>query len=339
MIFAAHAGNCRGRNMTSEKFLIYIISSCLLVFGFGLDGSFAYEKTFRLDHAGMHEMSFELDPYYSNIAYVHALTEKPIPRETYKKERSVYFYLLRNIYHPRYMLVEASIYPFPIAGVYLKKNQEDFYERNQYTQNFNAVKAITAGFPEPWAYSFFLGNVVDFVRGENDKKVVGKGYSGFLLSYGSKHIVDNIMVDDHWYEAEVKLKGSDIREKRNLSWSYALGYKGHRNIEIRDALYISIKRSRIDYIESDANPFWKFFVNNSEQEIRLDFDVREVQKGKIIRYLFLFGKKFVLARGKFTFSFSLGAFKTLTSGYSGKLEQNIDDHWTFILRPNVHIKF
>jgi hypothetical protein len=297
----------------------------------------AWEKTFQIDDEGRHQASVELDPYYSTIAYVHSLTKDPIPRESYSKEKYVYFSLLKKIYLPRYLLLEASVYPFPIAGVYIRKNREDFYNDSQLTENINAVKAVSAGFPEPWAFSFFWGNVVDYVK-EGEKKISGKGYSGLLFSYGNRHIVDNIMVQDNWYEVELKLKGKDIRQKRDLSWSYALGYKGHNNKEIKDKLYFYFKRTRIDYVDYDVNFLWKFIFHNSELETRVDFDRNRVQKGKIVRYFFLFGKKFVLGES-ITLSMGGGALKTKASGYTGSLEREVDAQWQLLVRPNLHIKF
>ncbi len=299
--------------------------------------SLAWEKTFQIDDDGRHQTSIELDPYYSNVAYVYSLTKDPIPKESYSKERYVYFYLLKRIYLPRYLLFEASVYPFPIAGVYIKKNNEDFYNDSQISENINAVKAISAGFPEPWAFSFFWGNVVDYVK-EGEEKISGKGYSGLLFSYGNRHIVDNIMVKDNWFEVELKLKGKDIRQKRDLSWSYALGYKGHYNNEIRDKLYISFKRTRIDYVYHDVNFLWKFLFHNSELETRIDFDVRKIRKGKTVRYFFLFGKKFVLGEGV-SLSVGVGALKTKASGYTGSLERQVNDQWQLLFRPNLHFKF
>ncbi|MFH0977115.1 MAG: hypothetical protein V1874_15140 [Spirochaetota bacterium] len=317
------------------KILITIVLLLLYFFSYNSPESNAYEKTYQLDDAGRHEFSFDIDQYYTNIAYVFSLTDKPIPKETYANEQSLYYYLARNIYMPRFAILEASIYPLPLAGVYIKKNT-DWQEETQITKNINVVKSATAGFPEPWAFSFFLGNVVDFVKENNE--VVGKGYSGLLLSYGNKHIVDNIMVDDNWMEAELKLKGSDVRKKRNISWSYAVGYKKHYNPDIKDAIYISIKRNRIDYFVEGGNPVWNIFTKNSEQEFRLDFDPQRLSEGKITRYLFLFGKKFVVNE-YVAFSFGIGALKTVASGYSGNLKQRVDEHWSLIFRPNVHINF
>jgi hypothetical protein len=322
--------------MLPKSFFLHtiIIISLLIIFKSNL---FSWEKTFQIDEEGRHQTSVELDPYYSNIAYIYSLTKEPIPKESYSKERYVYFYLLRKIYLPRYLLLEASVYPFPLAGVYVRKNEEDFYNDSQLSENVNAVKAVSAGFPEPWAFSFFWGNVVDYVK-EGEEKISGKGYSGLLFSYGNRHIVDNIMVKDNWYEVELKLKGKDIRAKRDLSWSYAVGYKGHNNKDIRDQLYFYFKRTRIDYVDYDVNFLWKFIFHNSELETRVDFDLKRVRKGKTVRYFFLFGKKFVLGKSV-TLSLGVGALKTKASGYSGSLEREVDAQWQLLVRPNLHIKF
>jgi hypothetical protein len=322
--------------MLSKSFFLHTITIIAIIIIFK-SYLFAWEKTFQIDEEGRHQTSVELDPYYSNIAYVYSLTKEPIPKESYSKERYVYFYLLRKIYLPRYLLLEASVYPFPLAGVYVRKNEEDFYNDSQLSENVNAVKAVSAGFPEPWAFSFFWGNVVDYVK-EGEEKISGKGYSGLLFSFGNRHIVDNIMVKDNWYEVELKLKGKDIRAKRDLSWSYAVGYKGHNNKDIRDKLYFYFKRTRIDYVDYDVNFLWKFIFHNSELETRVDFDLKRVRKGKIVRYFFLFGKKFVLGESV-TLSLGVGALKTKASGYSGSLEREVDDQWQLLVRPNLHIKF
>jgi hypothetical protein len=318
---------------------IYKIILCIALYiiysFFNLPKSIAYEKTFQLDDAGKHEFSFDLDHYYSNVAYTFSLTDRPIPKEPYANEQSLYYYLIKNIYMPRFAVLEASIYPLPLAGVYIKK-KTDWREESQISKNFNLVKSVTAGFPEPWAFSFFLGNVVDFVKEDNEES--GKGYSGLLFSYGNKHIVDNTMVDDDWIETEIKLKGSDVRPKRDINWSYAIGYKKHFNPDIKDALYLSIKRNRIDYILEGGNPVLNIFTKNSEQEFRIDFDPEMLNKGKITRYFFLFGKNLVVSENV-AFSLSIGALKTYASGYAGKLKQRVDEHWALIIRPNVNVNF
>ena len=326
-------------NKDAAKYRILPVISLCLIFSFLFlsPDSIAWEKTFQLDDAGRHEFSFDLDQYYTNVAYIFSLTDKAIPKVTYENEQRLYYHLIKNIYIPRYAVIEASVYPLPLAGVYINKHT-DWQEHTQVTNNINLIKSVTAGFPEPWAVSFFLGNVIDFVKDDTSFNTVGKGYSGFLFSYGNKHIVDNMMVDDNWFETEIKLKGSEVRKKRDISWSYAIGYKKHYNPDIKDQLYISIKRNRIDYILEGGNPILNIFTKNSEQEARIDFDPQMLDKGRITRYLFLFGKKLVVSE-QLAFSLSIGALKTNASGYDGNLKQQVDERWSLVFRPNVHFNF
>ncbi len=293
---------------------------------------------FQLDKAGYHQISFELDPYYSCVDYTLSLTDKPIPKTILTNEWMYYSHMLKNLYLPRYILVEGSIYPLPVAGVYIKENYDNFYQNAELSHSLNIVRAVTEGFPEPWAASFFLGNVADFTSSDG-KEVVGKGYSGWLFSYGGYHIVDNIMVRDNWWESEIKLKGSDLREAHNLSWSYSLGVKFHDNSEISDVCYVSVKRNRIDFVKHDINPLLGFFVYDSEQEFRADFKVDEVHRARLSRVSFLFGKNFPVGKGNVTFSFATGVVKLFQNSYSGELKRRIEREWTLIFRPNVHIKF
>ena len=328
----------REKDMTSQRYrLIKAAMPAMLAVFLLIQPATAAMWNWQLDRAGRHEAVLELDPYYSNVEYIYGFTTQPVPRKLFQQEGYIYLNMLKDLYRPRFILFEASIYPLPIAGVYIRKNHETFYEDSRVSDNIYAVKAITAGFPEPWAGSIFLGNVTNFVSPED--KVVGKGYSGFLLSYGNRHIVDNIMVEDNWVESEIKIKGDSIREERNISWSYAIGVKAHNNSEIKNAVYLSIKRDRIDFIDYNRNFLWKFVFHNSEQEFRVDCSLSREREFKVTRYLFLLGKKFPIGSGKVTFAFSIGALKTLGSGYSGSLVERIDERWNFLLRPNVHVKF
>lgn len=284
------------------------------------------------------EFCLAIDPYYSYAEYIFSLTNNPIPKTEFSTELNVYFTMLKNYYKPRYLLFEISVYPLPTTGVFLKKHANDFYKSAQFTQNFNLIKSITAGFPEPWATSVFLGNIIDFTE-TNSTEIVGKGYSGFLFSYGNYYIVDNILINDHWFELETKIKGTNIKREHNLSWSYAIGSRLHMNNDIRDTLYLSIKRSRIDYANFSGNLLLFLIFGNSEQEFRIDFDLMEFYQGRLTSLMFLFGKKFPFFQGRVTPSVSVGAIKNFSSGYNGALESKVNTNWGLIIRPNVTIQF
>ena len=303
--------------------------------------SFAYMIPIELDKERKSLINIHLDPYYTGIDFTRSLTDKPIPKTVMTNEFAFYLHLLKNIYLPRYFLIEASIYPLPLVGVYTRKYANDFYNDTDVTFkgfNVNFVKAITTGFPEPWAASLFFGNVNDFVS-DNGEDVVGKGYGGLLFSAGNRHIVDNIMVNDNWFETEIKLKGTDIRESHDLSWSYAVGAKFHDNVDIKNTLYLSIKRNRIDFVKHKGRPILNFFLYNSEQEVQIDFNMRQFYLGKLSRVSFLFGKSFTVFDNNVAFSFGVGTLKIFEDGYSGHLQSQISNKWSLIFRPNVKLTF
>ena len=322
--------------MFKRKLVIYLVPAILMASVNGLHSQ-VQMWNLPLDKKGKQELTIELDHYYSCIYYTLGLTEKPIPRQKIKYEGEVYWYMLRNFYLPRYVLFEASAYPLPLAGVYVKRHAGNFYYDSEVVNGLNLVKAATTGFPEPYAASIFLGNVANFVRGEGET-ITGKGFSGLLFSYGSLHIVDNIMVQDNWFETELKLKGTDFRDIHKLSWSYSIGLKKHTNPDISDQFYISVKRNRIDYGESRMHPFLGFFVRNTEQQFRVDFDMKQIHRGEVTSVMFLVGKNIPIGEGAVTFSLRLGGLKVFRQAYSGELEQDIDKNWSFLIRPTVYLK-
>ncbi|HEB02752.1 MAG TPA: hypothetical protein ENI12_05910, partial [Nitrospirae bacterium] len=89
-------------------------------------------------------------------------------------------------YIPRFMVLEASVYPMPIAGVLVKSNADQQYKNGGAINHFNVIQAITEGFEEPWAVSLFLGNVMNFKRaGSPEMEGGNKGFMGYLLSAGN----------------------------------------------------------------------------------------------------------------------------------------------------------
>jgi hypothetical protein len=299
----------------------------------------AYIWTVPIGDSGRQEIDFELDPYYSNIGYVLSLTNDPIPRIEVANEGEVYWTMFRNIYKPRFMLVEASVNPLPLAGVYIKEEHENFYNDADVNSRINAIRSITDGFPDPGAVSLFFGNIADFIK-EGDGKLSGKGYSGLLFSFGNYHIVNNTMVPDYWQEAEIKLKGSDERKKHKLEWSYALGGRFHGNPDINNTFYFFIKRMRIDYIGGGSFSLYNFFIKNSTQQVRMDFSDINPENRNISRIFILAGKNFSFTESRsVVFGLNIGALRTYRSGYSGELTETVDNRWGLLVRPNVFFNF
>ncbi|MEF3280718.1 MAG: hypothetical protein K6357_07130 [Elusimicrobiota bacterium] len=126
-----------------SKFLLFIFIEFLPFFLFSL------------------EYEIQLDPYYSDFGIYEELRGE-IPHLGKKSETEIYSYLLKNLYKPKTLVFEISFNPMPYLGTCIKRSYYDFYSKAKITENFNLINALTTGFEEPWAFSIFLGNVVEF---------------------------------------------------------------------------------------------------------------------------------------------------------------------------------
>jgi hypothetical protein len=266
--------------------------------------------------------SLDLGAYYTSAGLYVPLSSDPIPNVGEKSELELYWALLPRSFIPRFLVLEASVNPMPCLGLVARGQAPGLYERSGVSPGVNLVRAVTAGFEEPWAMSLFLGNVVDFdVPGRGDTD--GKGYLGAVLSAGNWHIKDNVLVDDNWLEAEVKLKGDRRSPVKKLSWSFRVGTKLHGNPDVVNAVYVGLRRSRVDY---GGGPF---LVANSGIEWRLDlgFD------GSVQHQILLVDKKWPMR----TIAFSLAAGLLWDRGtqYRGALATPPPRALQFLLRPNV----
>jgi len=271
----------------------------------------------------------ELDPYYSSLGYYLTLSSAPMENLGETTEWKTYLALLRKMHKPRTLVLEASINPLPILGTELRRNAGNFYNSMKVTGNLNLVEAATAGFEEPWALSMFLGNVLEF---ESVKKsYMGKrhGYAGLLLSGGNFNIKESTLIRDQWFEAEIKLKGDQQLENRDLHWSFLAGMKFHDNPYIADAFYFGIRRSRADF-----NDTGNFFINNSGYEYTLDIDQSTLEP---LRHYFMLDKKYPLKGKRFALSMGVGFMWTSNKKYSGPLSTvaYTGSNFTILFRPNL----
>jgi len=272
------------------------------------------------------EVEVELDSYYSSVDYYLPLTNAPIPCLDENNEFEIYKRLLLSPV-PRFLVAEVSINPAPCLGVFLRKNEEDLYNRAYITPSFNLIQGVTAGFDEPWAGSLFLGNVMSYSP-PGLKQCAGKGYIGALLSGGNYHIKDNVLIEDDWLETELKIKGDKASEQNKITWSFRLGAKFHRNPYIKDVLYFSIRRDRIDYGDFNLS-----FLKNSGIEYTCDV---ENDTGRIIRHYFRIGKKIPLGKLRAAFSIDTGFIWEGSDMYTGPLARPGNGSlFQFILQPNL----
>jgi|JI10StandDraft_1071094.scaffolds.fasta_scaffold87250_3 hypothetical protein len=284
------------------------------------------------------EWDFSLDAYYSSAGMIINFTDKPIENVGEASEAKVYENLLLSPLVPRYAILEASVNPMPVAGVLVREHANDVYQRAQVGgESFNLIRSATRGFQEPYAVSFFLGRVVRYqplTRTAEEKEKnrhsgyqSSLGYTGYLVSYGSHHIKDNELFNDHWVEIEWKVKGDQLFTLHKMQWNYRIGVKLHDNPYISDIAFIGFRRNRLDYT-ADA---WDFLAN-SGFEYRIDFKIENL---KPVRQYFEVNKKWPI-RQFAAFSVALGFTWESDSLYSGPLDNYPGgENFQVLLRPNV----
>jgi hypothetical protein len=280
------------------------------------------------DNYKLFEFLFEPDAYYTDVELIISLSKTPIPQLGELQESEIYTTLLsRAALLPQFLVFEASVNPMPYFGTYLKEHDRDFYDNARISGNFNWVKALTAGFEEPYAFSLLAGNVVNFdIPGVRNIK--GIGYSGYLFSAGNYHIKDNELIRDEWREFEWKMKGDRKSPVKKLSWSFRIGAKLHGNPDITDIIYLSFRRSRVDYKTEEESIF-----NNSGFEYSFDMDRRTLSS---IRHYFYLDKKWPLENKQIAFALAAGFVWESARKYTGVLAAGRQrDDFQFILRPNI----
>jgi hypothetical protein len=274
------------------------------------------------------EAGWEFDPYYSNFGINIPLTQKPIPTIRSTSESVIYNELTQGSLVPRFMVVEASVYPMPVLGTYLKEKQNDFYQRGQLGHStVNYLESATAGFQEPWAISAFFGNIAKIVRPGEQRNGSNVGYTGYLLSMGTKHIKSNDLIDDQWLEIEWKIKGKVDYPDEKLDWSFRLGGKLHQNANISDVIYISLFRSNLNTHFSFLN-----WISNSTLDIKLHFSEANAH---LVRQEYIVGKKYPRAGWRVTPTLDLGVVWSSPEEYSGVLRTQTIDTVTLVFRPSV----
>lgn len=267
-------------------------------------------------------LEWELDPYYSNVSLFLPLTDQPMPEVELANEAGIYLELLRNAFSPRFFLTEISINPLPLLGVYIKDQHPDFFDGADVNEDLNLIQVFTEGFEEPYALSFFVGNVIKFKsRKGSDSKVINKGFSGFLVSFGDQHIKDSVLIDDNWYEFEWKLKGDRQIGTVNHSWSFRVGGKQHGNPDIADVIYVGMRRELFD-----RNPGNYRWLDNTGIDFAVDF---ARQNNSVVQQRIFVEKEWPRAAG--IFNLGIGLNRNINR-YSGALAGDSDEV-SLIIQP------
>lgn len=302
--------------------LFFAIACCL---------AFSYAKTVCAEEetvgVAKAELVYELDPYYSDVGYNIPLTSKPVPTISSGSETVIYRELIKGSLIPQYMTLEASVYPMPILGTYLKTHTPDFYNQFDIGSRFNLIESLTAGFQEPWAVSAFFGNVAKLVRPGDKRRDNNYGYTGYLFSAGAKHIKNNTLVDDDWCELEWKIKGRIDHPDEKLSWSFRIGGKFNQNHDVNNVTYINLHRSNTDLRSPSLT-----WLENTNFDFRLHF---LQHGGKLVRSELIAGKKLPLRDKGYHPTLSVGFIWTSTDEYSGALKDANGNKLTLVIRPSI----
>jgi hypothetical protein len=311
------------------RFILFLLS-CLL-FTFSPLNGFCEEETPAENKEPSRkaeiELDYELDQYYSNLGVYIPLTDKAIPDVGESDETKVYKGLFLNSLTPRFMLVEASIFPMPILGTYIKTNHRGFYDSTGFGNDFNFIASVTAGFQEPYSLSLFFGDVVKFVKPGEVRYGTNKGYMGYLFTIADQHIKDNVLINDKSLEIEWKLKGERNFSDEKLSWSFRIGSKLHENKDIADAVYLGLKRSNLDFNSSVLS-----WLKNSTFDFKWDFGLKD---GNILKQEYIIGKKLPLKDYRFALKIDVGMIWQSIKNYSGTLRDRDRDNFTLVFRPNL----
>ena len=145
---------------------------------------------------------------------------------------------------------------------------------------------------------------------------------------GRKHIRDNVLIDDDWYEVEWKLKGTREFRDEQLAWSFRVGVKNHGNPDIRDVAYIGFRRSNLDF----HRPFLSV-LDNSTVELKTEV-ARDT--GAFMRQEIIIGKKLPIRRWHLAAALDVGLIRERAAKYTGTLADPSVDAFTLVFRPNIH---
>lgn len=273
------------------------------------------------------EYDYELDAYYSNVsAFIDLDRDNNITDATNFSETQIYTKLILNTFNPNIFLLEVAVHPMGIGGLYFRQNYGDMYEKSK-IEDFNLVKAVTAGFEEPYSVSFFVGRMMVFKNKEDDYIGKNRAYIGYLVSVGDYSIKDNLAHYDKWYNLEFKLKGTRNSDDRDLDWSFRIGTRLHQNSDFENSIFIGARRSSIDYKKSA----WSFIYNSAfTTMLAVNSKTFELSEAEI-----MLEKKWPISWSeKVSFGLGLGYLYNSGEKYSGALQDEGIDNHQLILRPN-----
>lgn len=236
--------------------------------------------------------TLSLDPYLTYGAVYFDMTTRKTVKVSSINELDIYKKLLIRSLLPRYALLQASFYPVPAASAYSEERWNGFYEWFSVTEKINVLKMISTGYTEPYCLSLFLGEIMTFWdENSTGTKQIGSAISGFVFTWAPVHMIDNVLINTEWAEAEWKLKGSSKKKDQKIDWYFRAGARIHFTPDYFNKVFISLYRDRSDR-ESKFSLFY-----NTRYGILMEFPLtagKNISRdpGVISRLLLSLGKKF-----------------------------------------------
>lgn len=306
--------------------------------------------TFALDF-GAHQRPFgfylgesiSLNPYkIHGSVYLNFRRHAPIHAIQPQQEDRLYQHLLQQFVLPRFVLVQATLHPLATVSAFCETDDPALFNRFKVWPGINWLKSISTGPEEPYALSLFLGNITFFRRSTaqvTESRQTGSALAGVVFSAGHWHILDNIRIDDRWYEIELALTGRFFEQpqQQKLTWDFRLGYKNHENPLAFDVAVLSLNRSHSDWHFKN----WSL-VKNSEFSATLNFPVGVDSRHRpwLTRTYLVFTKKYPVTLLHRTWLLKLGAgfvyarirrFDRDTRDF----EPQESDKFVWLIKPNI----
>lgn len=289
---------------------------------------------------------------YRTFGSINVKLQKDVPHEQISPNREIDIFktLFKQIYLPKYMLLQLTIYPLATLSSFLETDRPQVFKKFEIYNHLNMLRAAGGDFEEPYAMSLFLGNIIGFqYKHKNTSNTfiskkresrINSILSGFLLSAGHLHIQDNIRISDSWAEILLMLTGKwEIPKIRNTLWDFRMGYRYHENKLVTSVAVFSFKRDHTEWQYSG----WFPSKNSMIQAIfYMPVGADALNRPFFTRQLFLIGKKFPIGmfKRRIMLKIGLGMLWEQTRLYD-RDEKKFDDiehrTTTWLIQPSIEM--
>ncbi len=233
---------------------------------------------------------------YASV-FVHTARNRSTPVFLPGQEAALYAYLGRRVLSPRYLLLQGTWYPLATLSSFMETYHRQQFDRVE-VADFNVLRSLGSGTEEPYALSLLLGNIVFLGYPERKDssttriRPAGSSLAGLLVSAGQRHIHDNILVRDQWWQVELILTGTSRRTgEHRLHWNFRVGVKTHSTALAPDVVVLSLFRDHTSWQKKRP-----FLLANSRMQYEAHFPCgdQEQQMPFTVRQLLSYGKKIPL---------------------------------------------